>query len=454
MNTIASHSPQNPEDVVVVANRLNADDVVYAFTRAREAQRQWWAMGAAGRAAALSAAADALAARADEATDLVVREVGKPLAEARGEVARGVSILRYYAQASFMPKGDVFPPSAGVMLWSEQRPHGVVGLITPWNFPVAIPLWKAAPALCAGNAVVMKPSQDAIACAQFLEDVLAPHLPAGLFTVAVGTGSDAGNAITANADCISFTGSTGIGRQIVQTAAARNVPVQAEMGGLNAAIVLEDADYDKTAAIIAGAAMWFAGQKCTATSRVIVVGDGDFATPLVHAVESLVIGDPARADVTVGPLINAASLRDFAAALEQAKASGGRILTGDAPAEGLFVKPVVIEGLSPDHPLSCNEVFGPIVTLHRAATPEEAMAMANSVQYGLVTGIHGRDLNQVTALAAQAHSGLVKINASTSGVDFYAPFGGDKMSSYGMREQGLAALDFYSHTVTITLAQH
>lgn len=454
MDTIASHSPQDPTDIVVVANRLTADDVVDAFARAREAQRQWWSMGAAARAAALSAAAEALAARADEATDLVVREVGKPLAEAKGEVARGVSILRYYAQASFMPKGDVFPPSAGVMLWSERRPHGVVGLITPWNFPIAIPLWKAAPALSAGNAVVMKPSQDAIACAQFLEDILAPHLPAGLFTVAIGGGADVGSALTANADCISFTGSTAVGRQIVQTAAARNVPVQAEMGGLNAAIVLEDADYEKTAAIIAGAAMWFAGQKCTATSRVIVVGEGDFATPFIKAVESLVIGDPARADVTVGPLINAASLRDFTAALEQAKASGGRILTGDTPADGLFVRPVVIEGLPADHPLSCNEVFGPIVTLHRAATPEEAMDLANSVEYGLVTGIHGRDLNQVMALASQAHSGLVKINASTSGVDFYAPFGGEKMSSHGMREQGLAALEFYSHTVTVTLAPH
>lgn len=454
MDTIASRSPQNPDDIVVVANRMTSADVDDAFTRAREAQRQWWALGAAGRSAALHAAAEALAARADEAIDLVVREVGKPVAEAKGEVARGVSILRYYAQASFMPKGDVFPPSAGVMLWSERRPHGVVGLITPWNFPIAIPLWKAAPALCAGNAVVIKPSQEALACALFLEHVLAPHLPAGLFQVVVGGGSDVGNALTANADCISFTGSTSIGRQIAQTATARNVPVQAEMGGLNAAIVLADADYTKTAAIIAGAAMWFAGQKCTATSRVIVVGDGDFATPFIEAVESLVIGDPARADVTVGPLINEASLRDFTAALDTARASGGRILTGDEPANGLFVKPVVIEGLAADHPLSCNEVFGPIVTLHRAATPEEAIAMANSVQYGLVTGIHGRDLNVITTLASQAHSGLVKINASTSGVDFYAPFGGEKMSSYGMREQGLAALDFYSHTTTVTLAQH
>jgi acyl-CoA reductase-like NAD-dependent aldehyde dehydrogenase len=454
MSTIASRSPQNPADVVLEAPRMTSDDVDAAFARARDAQRQWWAMGAAGRSAALHAAAEALAARADEATDLVVREVGKPLGEAKGEVGRGVSILRYFAQASFMPKGDVFPPSAGVMLWSERRPHGVVGLITPWNFPVAIPLWKAAPALCAGNAVVMKPSQDAIACALFLQEVIAPHLPAGLFQVVVGGGADVGNALTAKADCISFTGSTGIGRQIAQTAVARNVPVQAEMGGLNAAIVLADADYEKTAGIIAGAAMWFAGQKCTATSRVIVVGDGDFTTPFINAVESLVVGDPARADVTVGPLINDASLRDFTAALDHARASGGRILTGDAPADGLFVKPVVIDGLAADHPLSCNEVFGPIVTLHHAATPEAAIALANSTEYGLVTGIHGRDLNTVTTLASLAHSGLVKINASTSGVDFYAPFGGEKMSSYGMREQGLAALDFYSHTTTVTLAQH
>lgn len=454
MSIIESRSPQNPSDVVAAVPRMSADDVHAAFAKAREAQHAWWALGAAGRAAALNAAADALAARADEAAALAVREVGKPIAESKGEVGRGISILRYYAQASFMPKGDVFPPSAGTMLWSERRPHGVAGLITPWNFPIAIPLWKAAPALSAGNAVVMKPSQDAIACALLLQDVLAPHLPEGLFQVVVGGGADVGNALTANADCISFTGSTGVGRQIAMTAVARNVPVQAEMGGLNAAIVLPDADYEKTAAIIAGAAMWFAGQKCTATSRVIVVGDGDFATPFINAVEALVMGDPARADVTVGPLINEASLRDFNAALDSARASGGRILTGDAPADGLFVKPVVIEGLAANHPLSCNEVFGPIVTLHRAGTAEEAMAMANSVEYGLVTGIHGRDVNALTSLAAQAHSGLVKINASTSGVDFYAPFGGEKMSSYGMREQGLAALDFYSHTTTVTLAAH
>ena len=454
MSTIESRSPQNRDDIVIAAPRMSAADVEAAFAKARIAQQQWWALGAAGRAAALHAAAEALAARSEEAANLIVREVGKPIAEAKGEVARGVAILRYYAQVSYLPKGDMFPPSAGAMLWSERRPHGVAGLITPWNFPIAIPLWKAAPAMCAGNAVVMKPSQDAIACASFLAEVLAPHLPEGLFTVAIGSGAEVGNALTANADCISFTGSTAVGRQIAQTAVARNVPVQAEMGGLNAAIVLADADYEKTAAIIAGGAMWFAGQKCTATSRVIVVGDGDFATPFVKAVEALTMGDPSDPAVTVGPLINEASLRDFASALDSARASGGRFLTGDAPADGLFVKPVVLEGLAVDHPLSCNEVFGPIVTLHRAATPEEAMAMANSVEYGLVTGIHGRDINQLTSLAAQAHSGMVKINTSTSGVDFYAPFGGEKMSSYGMREQGLAALEFYSHTTTITLVQH
>ncbi len=454
MSTIESRSPQNPDDLVIAAERMTATDVERAFSSAREAQRTWWTMGAAARASALNAAANAMESRAEEATALVVREVGKPYNEAKGEVARGVAILRYYAQASFMPKGDMLPPSAGVMLWSERRPHGVVGLITPWNFPVAIPLWKAAPALSAGNAVVMKPSQDAIACALFLQEVIAPHLPAGLFTVAVGGGSDVGNALTANADCISFTGSTLVGRQIVMTAAGRNVPVQAEMGGLNAAIVLADADYEKTAGIIAGAAMWFAGQKCTATSRVIIVGDGDFETPFIKAVEALQMGDPADPAVTVGPLINAASLRDFQQALESARASGGCFLTGDAPAEGLFVKPVVLAGLPADHPLSCNEVFGPIVTVHRAATAQEAMEMANAVEYGLVTGIHGRDVNQLTTLAAAAHSGQVKINASTSGVDYYAPFGGDKMSSYGMREQGLAALEFYSRTITVTLAQH
>lgn len=451
---ITSRSPQNPADVVASVAPASASDVESMVTRARAAQQQWWALGAAGRSAALHAAAEALAARAEDAAQLAMREVGKPITESRGEVARGVSILRYYAQASFMAKGDVFPPSTNVMLWSERRPLGVAGLITPWNFPLAIPLWKAAPALCAGNAVLMKPSQEAIACALFLESVIAPHVPDGLFQIVVGSGSEAGNALIANADVISFTGSTKVGRQIVMNAAARNVPVQAEMGGQNAAIVLADADYPKTAGIIAGAAMWFAGQKCTATSRVIVVGDRDFATPFVDAVRSLKKGDPADPATTVGPLINEASLADFINALTTAKQAGGAILHGNSAPDGLFVEPVVIDGLAADHPLSCNETFGPIVTLHRAATPEDAMAMANSVQYGLVTSIHGRDLNALTSLAALADTGLVKINAPTSGVDFYAPFGGEKMSSYGMREQGLAALEFYSHTVTVALAQH
>lgn len=451
---ITSRSPQNPDDVVLSVESATAEQVVESFSLARTAQQQWWAMGAAARATALHNAAEALTARAEEAAQLIMREVGKPITEAKGEVGRGVSILRYYAQASFMSKGDVFPPSTNVMLWSERRPLGVAGLITPWNFPIAIPLWKAAPALCAGNAVIMKPSPEAIACALFLEEIFAPHFPTGLFIVAIGDGRDVGQAVTANADVISFTGSTNVGRQIVATAAARNVPVQAEMGGQNAAIVLADADYDKTAGIIAGAAMWFAGQKCTATSRVIVVGDGDFATPFVNAVKALKKGDPADPAVTVGPLINEGSLHNFMTALTAAKAAGGNILHGDAPADGLFVEPVIIDGLAPDHPLSCNETFGPIVTLHRAETPEEAIAMANGVEYGLVTSIHGRDLNQITQLAALADTGLVKVNSSTSGVDFYAPFGGEKMSSYGMREQGLAGIEFYSHTVTIALQQH
>lgn len=451
---ITSRSPQDPADVVFSIEATTAADVVESFTLARTAQQQWWALGAAGRAAALHAAGEALAARADELAALIVREVGKPIVEAKGEVARGISILRYYAQASFLPKGDVFPPSTNVMLWSERRPYGVAGLITPWNFPVAIPLWKAVPALAAGNAVMLKPSPEAIACAMFLEEVFAPHFPMGLFMVPIGEGAEVGSAITAHADVISFTGSTTVGRQIVAAAAARNVPVQAEMGGQNAAIVLADADYEKTAAIIANAAMGFAGQKCTATSRVIVVGDGDFATPFIAAVRSLKTGDPSDPAVSVGPLINEASCTKFQAALDAARAAGGTILTGDAPANGLFVEPVVIDGLASDHPLSCNETFGPIVTLHRAATPEAAIAMANSVEYGLVTSIHGRDLNTILQLVGSVDTGLVKVNSPTSGVDFYAPFGGEKMSSFGMREQGLAALDFYSHTVTIALAQH
>src|SRR5918911_4755181 len=305
--TIVSRSPQDTSDVVVEAPAADAEAVAEAFRRARAAQREW-AGSALARADALSAAAEALQAAADDVVTLMVREVGKPLTEAKQEHARGVRILRYHAQAALDPDGDTYPsaPPADprTLVLARRRPRGVAGLITPWNFPFAIPLWKAAPALAYGNAVVLKPASDAVACALFLEEVLGKVLPEGVFQVVPGPGAT-GQAVIELADVVSFTGSTAVGLQVAQAATARGIPSQAEMGGLNASIVLPDADLEAAAKVIAGAAMGYAGQKCTATSRVIAVGDpAPLTDALVAAVEALPAGDPAEQGTVVGPVIN------------------------------------------------------------------------------------------------------------------------------------------------------
>jgi acyl-CoA reductase-like NAD-dependent aldehyde dehydrogenase len=384
----------------------------------------------------------------------MVREVGKPVTEAGAEVGRAVGILRYYAQQALDPDGETYPgASPASLLLSRRRPRGVAGLITPWNFPVAIPLWKAAPALAFGNAVLLKPSPDATALALRLAELLAPALPDGLFQVVPG-GAETGGAILDRVDCMSFTGSVPVGRQVAVAATVRGIPSQAEMGGLNASIVLADAEPGRAATVIAGAAMGYAGQKCTATSRAIVVGDpGPFTEALVAAVEGLAVGDPADDRTVVGPVITDQARRRVIEAAEQAVAAGGRLLTGGKAldGDGWFVAPTLVDGLEPDARLAQEEVFGPIAVVLAVANEEEAVRVANGVRYGLVGSVFTRDLDRALRLTERLDTGLIRVNAPTSGVDFLAPFGGEKDSSYGPREQGKAARDLYTSTRTITI---
>jgi acyl-CoA reductase-like NAD-dependent aldehyde dehydrogenase len=454
---IRSVSPQDPTDVLGEYAGHTTAGVAAAVESARSAQQDWWELGAAKRSAALVAFATDLRSRAAELAELVVREVGKPIGEANGELGRAVSILEYYAQAAFAEVGSMYPPSLAGLLYTERRPHGVAGLITPWNFPFAIPLWKAAPALVAGNAIVLKPSPDATACASLLGEIAQQHLPAGVFVVTPG-GAEAGEAIVASCDVISFTGSAAVGRDVSVAAATRGVPAQCEMGGQNAAIVFADVDPARTATMIAGAAMGYAGQKCTATRRVIGVGSaGDaFVSEFAAVVARLSPMDPGDPTAVVGPVINEAARDKIGAAIERAVSDGGRVLTGGHILDrgGWWVEPTVIDGLDAAHPLCREETFGPLAFVLRAADLDEAVEISNSVPYGLVTSIHGRDVDQILRAIKAVDTGLIKINAPTTGVDFYAPFGGEKDSSQGPREQGMAALDFYSTTRTVTLAPH
>ena len=454
MELLKSVSPALPADVLITFPETPVEEVAEAAAKARRAQAEWWAAGPVARANALAKAAEALEAAAQELTDLAIREVGKPVAEMVGEVARGVSILRYYSQASLDPDGDSLPAgNPDGLLIARRRPHGVAGLITPWNFPVAIPLWKAAPALAYGNAVLLKPAPAATATALRLKELLDASLPAGLFQVVPGDKAT-GEALIAHCDAISFTGSTKVGKAVALACAARGIPVQTEMGGQNPSIVFADAAVASAAKMIAGAAMGFSGQKCTATSRIIVVGEvPDFVDALVAEVEALKVGDPAESATVVGPVISDLAASAVAEAGAEAATSGGRVLVGGRrhATEGYYVEPTLVTGLDQSQRLARVEIFGPFALVMHASDESEAIRIANDVPYGLVASVFTSDLDRALRVGARLETGLARVNAPTSGVDFYAPFGGTKESSFGPREQGKAARDFYTWTQTLTI---
>ncbi|KAA2262201.1 aldehyde dehydrogenase family protein [Solihabitans fulvus] len=450
MTRVVSTSPQRPADVLLDVPAAGAAEVASAVALARTAQRDWASAGPAVRAGALNAMADAMAGNAAELAELAVREVGKPAGEAAGEVARAVAILRYYAQQAYDPVGETYPAASG-LAFTVHRPRGVAGLITPWNFPLAIPVWKAAPALAYGNAVIIKPAPDATACALRLAELFSPHLPDGLCTVLPGA-AEAGEALVDAVDLVSFTGSGAVGRQVAVAAARRGIPAQCEMGGLSASIVLPDADVDVAATGVAYAAMGFAGQKCTATKRIVVVGDpAPFAEALRARIDALGYGDPAEPSVAVGPVINAAAKQRVLDAAAEAERAGGKLLTGgpDGDADGWFVRPVLVAGLDATARLNREEVFGPICAITGVPDAAAALALANATGYGLVTSLYSNDLDRVLSYVDGCQSGMVKVNAPTTGVDFHLPFGGEKESGYGGREQGKAAVRFYTSPRTV-----
>ena len=423
--------------------------------RARIAQAKWSSLHPSVRAAALDEAARALQLATSEFTELGVREVGKPTSEMRDEVARGVATLRYFAQAALDPIGDVLPSDGSTLLLARTRPVGTVGLVTPWNFPVAIPIWKFAPALSFGNAALLKPAPEATGVALRLVALMNEFLPPDLLAVVPG-GADTGRALTGVVDAVSFTGSTAVGKTVSVDAVLLGLPVQAEMGGLNATIVMPDADLGHASRLIARAAMGYAGQKCTATSRVIIVGDpAPFSEAFVLAVQDLVLGDPSDEKTVVGPVINEAARKSILMSARRALESGNRCLTGgsDIDREGWYVQPTVFDQVSPSDWLAQNEVFGPVCSILEARDDEEAVSIANNVDYGLSGSVFTGDLDRAIAMIEKLHVGLAKVNTTTTGAEYYAPFGGVSSSSFGPREQRKAAREFYTWTQTVGVSR-
>ncbi|MCA1730137.1 MAG: aldehyde dehydrogenase family protein [Actinobacteria bacterium] len=450
-----SINPHQPSDAVGEFEEAGREGVEEAVARAREAFFEWSEQPAVSRGNALAQIGDEIEKRAEELAHLAVREVGKPIGEASAELARAVAILRYYAQLVLAPDGETYPASQSKdWLVARRYPVGVCGLLTPWNFPVAIPVWKAAPALGYGNTIVLKPAPEATVTAQMLTEIVARHLPEGAFQLVAGD-ADTGEPLVNHPDvaAVSFTGSTEVGRIVAQQVVGRGAKVQCEMGGQNPSVVLNSADLDGAAQTIAYAAMGYAGQKCTATSRVIVEDAiyEDMRDRLVAAVERLGIVDPENESCQVGPLIGEDSLNSALKALER---GGGDTLTGgkQLDSDGFYLEPTLVESADSNNPLAQEEVFAPVTVLLRVRSAEEAVRLANDVRQGLVAAVFTNDLDEAMTLAGRLEAGLVRVNASTAGVDYHAPFGGSKESGIGPKEQGLAARDFYTESRTILIS--
>jgi len=386
--------------------------------------------------------------------------VGKPIGEARGEVGRCIAILRYYAGEAVREVGEVIPAQVpGALQFTLREPLGVVALITPWNFPLAIPLWKTAPALAFGNTVVLKPAEMSSHVALLLaETASAAALPPGVFNVLPGSGAAVGEALVRAPEvaAVSFTGSGRIGAMVASIAAERNIRYQTEMGGKNVAIVLPDADIAQAASLTAAGAMRYAGQKCTATSRVVVAHEveGPFLAELRRQVEGLVLGPVTAANAAVGPVISEQARDSIRRALEASDAERvyeGRIPdTGDF-ANGWFIPPTVLRGAATDSDIAQRELFGPVLAMFPADDLDHAISLANDSAYGLSASLFTRDLPSALRYVKRIKAGLVRVNGDTTGVDPHAPFGGMKGSSSGTREQGGAAREFYTEIKTVQI---
>ena len=448
---IRSSNPMDPSDVLAELPADSADDITRKATAARQAQLGW-AANPAARSAALARAAADIEQHMAELADLVVREVGKPVVEAEGEVARTAAVLRYHAQAALAASGEVLPPGDGKgLLLSRRSPRGTVGLITPFNFPLAIPVWKAAPALALGNAVLLKPSPLALACAARLVEVLNAHLPEGLLQLCPG-GAEAGQALLAQVDALSFTGSTTAGRAVAVAAAGAHLPVQTENGGHNSAIVLPDADVEAVAKLIARDVVGYAGQKCTSTRRVLVVGPAHaLRDALAQQLAVLPVGDPSRRDVVAGPVITEDAAAALSAAIEDCRTDGVQVLRLDVPDGDAYVAPTLITDDGGVSRAAREELFGPVVVVQSVSGVDEAVDLANAGSARLVAAVHTRDLDHALAVSERLRAGMVRVNAPTTGVDLHAPFGGEGDSGYGPREQGRAADALFTVERTISI---
>ena len=451
-------NPSNLSDLVGEYAAGDAAQVDLAVQAARAAFPAWSASGVQARADALEKIGSEILARREALGQLLAREEGKTLPEAIGEVTRAGQIFKFFAGECLRTAGEVLPsvrPGIGVEITRE--PLGVIGLVTPWNFPIAIPAWKIAPALAYGNCVVIKPADLVPGSAWALAEIISRSgVPAGVFNLVMGQGRTVGEALVNHpgVDGISFTGSQAVGRRIAEACVAQHKKVQLEMGGKNPQVVLDDADLAQAVELCAQSAFFSTGQRCTASSRLIVTGGihDRFVDALAQRVRALRVDNALKAGTEIGPVVSEAQLEQDLAYVALARAEGGELVCGgnrlQRDTEGYYMAPALIAETAPQMRINREEVFGPVASVIRVRDYEEALAVANDTSFGLSAGIATSSLRHATHFKRHAQAGMVMVNLPTAGVDYHVPFGGRKASSYGAREQGRYAVEFFTTVKT------
>jgi aldehyde dehydrogenase (NAD+) len=455
---LQNHNPADYNEVIGFFPMATLEDTKQAIASARAALPAWAKMPAPARGVILDKASQILTARLDEIATTLTREEGKTLAEAKGEVTRARDIFKYYAGEGWRIGGEVLPSSVkDELLYTRREPLGVVSIITPWNFPIAIPAWKIAPALIYGNTIVFKPAEDAPLTALLLVEALVESgLPAGVINFLTGDGALIGTEMASNPNVngISFTGSHTTGTKVYQNVIKNMARVQLEMGGKNALVILKDADLELAVKLAITGGFGLTGQACTATSRIIVAEEiaDAFVFALTTATKNLKVGNGLENGVNMGPLVNQDQFQTSQSYIELGQKEGATLLLGGEVngTKGYFAQATIFDHVQPNMRIAQEEIFGPVISIIRASGLNDAIEKANAISFGLSASVVTNNLREAFAFANQIEAGVVKINEPTTGLALNAPFGGFKQSSANtFKEQGQAAMDFYTRTKTI-----
>src|ERR1700752_2404399 len=455
-NTAENINPANTDDVLGTIRQATRAEARAAVEEAAYAFRGWRATPAPARGRIVAKAARLLEENKEELAQLLTREEGKTIAESRGELQRSINVAEFCAGESRRMNGETIPSELPLnFAYTIKQPLGVVACVTPWNFPVAIPIWKIAPALVAGNTVVFKPASITPATAVRITEIFeAAGIPPGVLNLVIGSGSEAGDEIINHpaVKAISFTGSNGVGIRLYEQASRRGAKVQCEMGGKNPVVIMEDADMDLATESTVQGAFGSTGQRCTATSRAIVVNHvaDEFIERITKRASSMRIGAGSDPKTEMGPSVDESQFKTVLDYINSGKedgatlACGGEQARGEGLEKGYFVQPTVFDNVNPDMRIAREGIFGPVLSVLRVKDFDEAMQVANDCEYGLSSSIFTNDASRVFRFVDEIETGMTHINSPTTGGEAHIPFGGTKGTGIGDREQGSTALDFYT----------